>query len=149
MGFDVTVRAQIPEGLTHLDFDVAQVRKGLRAMAAGLRPEARRELSKKQISKPGEAPGRRTGNLARSIQVSASRARQERENRTAWARLEFGSKVTAKNGAYYPAPLIHGRRYGTLQPRLNVLPTVQARHRQEFESRLEDLLTDAIKGWGE
>ncbi len=149
MSSDFAVSAQIPKGLTALDFDTKAVRQGLRRMAAQVRKDARAELSVKRRSKAGEAPGRLTGALRKSLQVVNSRPQAERRKNYIWARVQYGSKLKDKNGAFYAAPLMHGRRDGTLQARMNVLPAMQEQHRAQFSAELEDLLIDNIKGWGE
>ena len=149
MPFDFGARVQIPQGLTSLDVDLAGVRRGLRKMASEVRSEARRELNRDEVSKPGEPPGRRTGTLRSSIQIITSRARTEKRTLNVWARLQYSSRLTAKNGAFYAAPLMYGRKDGRLQARLNVLPAVQEARSELYEERMEQLLIDSIKGWGD
>lgn len=149
MSSDFVVSAKIPAGLTTLDFDAKAVRSGLRRMAQQVRKDARQALSKRQVSAPGEAPGYRTGNLRKSIQIVTSRASREKRTNNIWARLQYGSKLKDKNGAFYAGPLMHGRHDGTLQARMNVLPAMQELRKSEFTAELDELLIDNIKGWGQ
>jgi len=58
----------------NLDFDKAQIRRGMRRAGSVVTKEARRLVSRRRVSRPGEYPGKGTGRLARSIRARVSRS---------------------------------------------------------------------------
>lgn len=65
----IDVHVGLPIGHTRYDFDQRAVRKVIMKEAREIRKLARRLISRKAISKPGDYPGRNTGDLRRSISV--------------------------------------------------------------------------------
>lgn len=100
-----------------IDYDRKAMRKALNAGGALLRKEARRIVSRKAVSLPGEAPGVVTGRLMRSIGIVT------RGSKGGWVKV---GPRTIKGSAFYPAFLFHGT--DTLAPRENYM--VQALENQ-------------------
>lgn len=65
----IDVVVELPRGYKNIDFDQKKVRKVILKEAREIRKIARRLVARRAISKPGEFPGRGTGELMRSIKV--------------------------------------------------------------------------------
>ena len=102
-----------------IDYDRKAMRKALNAGGALLRKEARRIVSRKAVSLPGEAPGVVTGRLMRSIGIV------KRGSKGGWVKV---GPRTIKGSVFYPAFLFYGRKKGDLEPRANFM--VQALENQ-------------------
>jgi len=82
-----------------IDYDTKQMRAALVRGAASVRKEARRLLSRRAVSKPGEVPGRRSGNLRRAIGVVS------KGTKGGW--IKVGPR-SIDNSIFYPAFLFYG-----------------------------------------
>lgn len=89
-------------GLSHLDYDKRLIRKALNQGGAEVRKAARRLVSRRAISHPGEFPGQDSGALMRSIQI------YKRGTRGGWVKI--GPTKTEEMSVFYPAFLFYGVR---------------------------------------
>lgn len=86
-------------GHSRIDFDKKLVRKAMRKFGAEIRKDARRRVSRRAISVPGEYPGRTTGALFKSIQSKVSKS---------GFLVRIWPEKTAAMTAFYPAFLFYG-----------------------------------------
>lgn len=82
-----------------IDYDRKKMRAALVRGAGAVRKEARRLLSRRATSKPGEVPGRQQGQLWRAIGVVS------KGNKGGWVKI--GPK-TIRGSSFYPAFLFYG-----------------------------------------
>ena len=82
-----------------IDYDRKAMRKALREGAAVVRKEARRILSRRVVSLPGEFPGQQSGALKRSIGIVS------RGSKGGWVKVGVRS---IPNSVFYPAFLFYG-----------------------------------------
>lgn len=95
-----------------IDYDRKKMRAALVRGAGTVRKEARRLVSRRAVSRPGEMPGRESGDLWRAIGVVS------RGSKGGWL------KVAPKkiNGSqFYPAFLFYGSQKTGLEPRGNYM----------------------------
>lgn len=105
-GVELNVRMT---GHERIDFDRKKIRKALRANGRMIQKEARRLVSRRAVSSAGEAPGRDTGALFRSIKTKVSRS---------GFLAKIAPQKTAEMGDhFYPAYLYYGVRAGSTRTR--------------------------------
>lgn len=63
------ISAEIEKPFRFADFDVRVLKRHLRKQANKIRKEARRLVSKRGVSNPGDFPGLRTGRMRKGIKV--------------------------------------------------------------------------------
>lgn len=97
---DITLR--IPKGFKYADFDVKALKKGLRKEGGEIAKEARKLVSKKDVSAPGENPGRDTGTLRKSIKNKVSKS--------GFTATIKPWKIPAMGEHFYPAYVYYGHR---------------------------------------
>lgn len=128
------------------------MRKAMRAVGADIRKAARRKVARRAISTAGQAPGKDTGVLQRSIKYRVSRP-----GLLVVIRPE---KTEAMGKDFYPAYLNYGvRRNGRssgpdqgergagfykLAPRLNYMEETLDERREYARQVLSTALTDAL-----
>lgn len=86
-------------GHSRIDFDKVQVRRAMRKIGAKVRKDARRLVSRRAVSEADEYPGKRTGELARSIKSKVSRP---------GFLVAVRPDKTTRMDAFYPAFLGYG-----------------------------------------
>ncbi|MGJ8619612.1 MAG: hypothetical protein ACSHWN_04715 [Methylophilaceae bacterium] len=133
------VRSSI-KGFKRVDFEVKNIRKTLRAEASPIRKTARRLISSKRTSDPGDYAGRRTGLLKKAIKLKVARSGMS----VAVAPFREGRMRDSKNG-FYPAFLVYGRKDGSLKPRKNQMQEAFARHRQHAQDAIYNTVQRSIK----
>lgn len=90
-------------GHSTIDFDKRTVRKAMRAIGIDVRRTARRMVSRRAVSKPGEYPGRDTGALMRSIRYRVSNP---------GFLVRIAPMTIEGANSFYPAILAYGVRSG-------------------------------------
>ena len=95
-----------------IDYDRKKMRAALVRGAGALRKEARRLLSRRAVSRPGEVPGRASGMLWRAIGVVS------KGSKGGW--LKVGPK-SIRGRKFYPAFLFYGSKKTGLEPRGNYM----------------------------
>lgn len=90
---------QFEQPLSFPDFDKRAVKAGHRTVGKEVRAIARKLVSRKAVSKPGEFPGKGTGALQRAIRMRVSKS-------------GFSVAVYSqmKEKPYYPAFVVYGHR---------------------------------------
>lgn len=112
--------------------------EGLKGASKVVRQHAKKLVGKKRISKPGEVPGRQSGDLRRNIKIVNSK----RKDRM-WSKVQVS---TIKDKFFYPAVLQAGRKKGSiLKPRQDPMALAYSQHKQECEQIIEDAVVKAIK----
>lgn len=91
-----------PNGFKYPDFDIKTLKKGLRKNGSLVAKEAKRLVSKKGVSEPGEYPGRQSGALRRSIKAKVSRP--------GYTVTVKPYKIPAMGEHFYPAYVYYGHR---------------------------------------
>lgn len=121
------------QGHSRIDFRASGVRKSMRKAGRVVTKEARRLVSRRAISGPGEYPGRDSGELRRSIEAKVSRS---------GFLVNIRHKKTAAMDAFYPAFLHYGSKENNLEPRGNYI--VDALERRDREVR--GIVLDGLAG---
>jgi len=117
-----------------IDFDKKPIRKVVRRAGQDVQKTARRLVNRKgKVSKAGEYPGRRTGELFRSI-----RSKQ----RNPFVAIIRPNKTAAMK-AYYPLFLLKGTK--NLDPRGDVFGDALEAETPQIVPKLQTALADALK----
>jgi hypothetical protein len=137
-------------GHSRIDFDKKQVRKAMRKFGAEIRKDARRRVSRKAISAPGDYPGRDSGNLFRSITSLVSKS---------GFMVRISPEKTAGMKEFYPAFLHYGvtgksRRKDhreqpkegkwRIAPRANYMTAALEARKDSIRTGLRNMLQDAL-----
>lgn len=141
------------DGLKRSDYDRKEIRKALRKVGSEVRKTARRMVSRKAVSAPGEAPGRQSGVLRKSIKAKVSRSGYS---------VSIYPDKTADMDVFYPAFVVYGHRgpgsetakearshrarvgKKVAQPRANYVVEAAAKHERSFERSMADVLGRSI-----
>lgn len=124
------------EGYSRIDFDKRQVRKGMREVGRDLQKEARKLVSRRAISSPGQNPGRRTGAMYRAIKYKVSRP---------GFLVRIAPQKTAEMGEdFYPAFLHHGSVKINLKARNNFMVEALDRRTPNTRNVLLRVLENAL-----
>ena len=101
------------EGFSRIDFDKTKIRRSMRTLGRDVQKEARKLISRKAISQPGQNPGRMTGATYRSIKYRVSRP---------GFLVRIAPYKTAEMGQdFYPAYLHYGSEKNNLKARKNYM----------------------------
>ena len=119
-----------------IDYDRKAMRKALREGAAEIRKEARRIVSRRAISLPGEFPAMQTGALKRAIGIIG------RGSRGGW--IKVGVRKTPEMKDFYPAFLFYGSAKTGLAKRGNFMTTALATKRDSIRSNIQSALRDSL-----
>lgn len=133
------VRASI-KGFKQVDFKVKNIRKTLKSEGSPISKIAKKLISKKRKSRPGEFSGRQTGLFKKSIKVKAARNGMS----VAVAPFRIGRMLHSDDG-FYPAFLVYGKRDGTLQPRKNQMEEAFKQRKQHARDAIYNTLQSSIK----
>jgi hypothetical protein len=130
-------------GHDRIDFDKRQIRRALRVAGRAVQKEARRQVSRKAISAAGEAPGRQTGTLSRSIKVKVGGG-------GFWVKVAPQKTEGMKD--FYPAFLWYGvkskpesGRQWRIAPRANYMTIALEAKREASRQVLATALSSALK----
>jgi len=118
-----------------IDYDRKAMRRALSRGAADVRKEARRLLSRRAISAPGEMPGMVTGDLRRAIGIVS------RGTKGGWVKIAPRSIEGSK---FYPAFLFYGSRKRNIAPRGNYMAEALQRRRESVRSMIQSALRDSL-----
>lgn len=124
------------EGFSRIDFDRTKVRKGMREVGRDVQKEARKLVSRRAVSRPGQNPGRRSGALFRAIKYKVSRP---------GFLVRIAPQKTAEMGEYfYPAFLQYGSVKINLKARNNYMVEALERRTPNTRSVLLHVLENAL-----
>lgn len=148
----------------NLEFDRRKVRKAYVAIARDVQHEARRLVSRRAVSKAGEAPGMQTGALEKSIGFYVPRASKSRPGFMAIVRPNQpkGQDLQRMPDPFYPAFLFYGVRRGAkrgkshkagasggtpwrIEPRKNFMAQALINQRYQIQRKLFSALKDSVK----
>ncbi len=118
-----------------IDYDRKAMRRALVKGAAQVRKEARRIVSRRAISNPGEFPGLQTGALKRAIGIVG------RGSKGGWVKI--GVK-TIKGQDFYPAFLFYGSPKTNLAKRGNFMTSALAAKREAVRSNIREALKTSL-----
>lgn len=119
-----------------IDYDRRLMRRSLVKGAAVIRKEARRLISRRAISAPGEMPGRESGALHRAVGIVS------RGSKGGWVKV--GVRKTAEMKFFYPAPLFYGSAKTGLAKRGNFVVTALDNKRETVRSQIRSDLKNAL-----
>lgn len=148
------LKVTVDPGFRVMDYDAKVLKKAMRQSANDVRKEARKLISQRAVSHPGDFPGMQTGAMRQAIKTKVSRS----------GLTAFVTPVkTAKMPVYYPAFVVYGHRgpgSETAQsrrthrkregkkvalPRKNYIYEAALRRQKVFDARMSEALTEAIK----
>lgn len=118
-----------------IDYDSKAMRAALVRGAASVRKEARRQLGRRAVSKPGEAPGRQTGQLWRAIGVVS------KGSKGGWIKV---APRTIDGSVFYPAFLFYGSKDTGLAPRSNYMSDALQNKASSIREEARNALRNAL-----
>ncbi len=146
------LEVRTPDGFTFWDFDKKVIKSALSEVGRDVRKAARQRISKRAVSRPGEPPGKQSGEMQRSIKATVSRSGQ-----SVWIR----PTKTKNMREFYPAFVVFGHRgprsdsakqqskkrdgNKVALPRENFMEVVAEEYRKRFEDRMENAFVEGIK----
>jgi hypothetical protein len=123
-------------GHSRIDFDKKPIKKVLRQQGGEIRKVARRLVSRRAISAPGENPGRVSGVLMRSIKVKVASG-------GFWAKV--APYKTSEMEVFYPAFLFHGSQRRNIAKRANYMAAALDTRRGAAQIAIRSALQGALK----
>lgn len=146
------VEVKTPDGFKFFDFDKKVIRKALREVGRDVRKESRQLISKRAVSRPGEPPGKQSGELQRSVKATLSKS-----GHSVWIR----PAKTSKMRDFYPAFVIFGHRgpgsdsidqrskkrkgQKVAEARQNFIETAANKYAPKFDSHMRDAFSEGFK----
>lgn len=118
-----------------IDYDRKAMRGALRTGAAAVRKEARRIISRRAVSAPGEMPGSQTGALKRSIGIVS------RGSKGGWVKI--GPRKIA-GSVFYPAFLFYGSPKTGLAKRGNFMIAALDTKRESVRGNIREALKNSL-----
>lgn len=118
-----------------IDYDRRAMRKALGQGGKDVIREARRLLSRRSISAPGDIPGEQTGRLKKSIGVVS------RGSKGGWIKI---APRSIKGSAFYPAFLFYGSQKNHLGKRANYMATALQNRREPVRANIRAALKDSL-----
>lgn len=140
----MSAKFEFEKPFTFFDFDKKQLRPHWRDIGKLLRKRMKRDLSKRGRSEPGQAPGRQTGTLSKSLKY--------RVTKTGFS-VFIRSEKTKNMSTFYTPFVVYGHvgpksEMGekVAKPRLNVFADEVERYgEREFPDKALKMLEDALK----
>lgn len=124
------------DGFSRIDFDRRPIRNAMRNIGRDMQREARKLVSRRAISGPGENPGRRTGATQRAIKYRVSRP---------GFLVRIAPFKTAEMGKdFYPAFLHYGSEKNNLKPRKNYMVEALDNRADNTRNALRNALENAL-----
>lgn len=126
-------------GHSMIDFDKKKVRKALRKAGADVRKEARRLVSRRAVSAPGEMPGWDSGDLRKSIRIAKV------GRRGGYVKVEPVRTPHMKAiNMFYPAILYYGSEKNNIEPRKNYMIAALDTKRSEIQRDIKTALETSL-----
>lgn len=119
-----------------IDYDRKALRKALLEGGALVRKEARRIVSRRAVSLPGDAPGSRTGALKRAIGVVG------KGSKGGW--IKIGVRKSKEMKDFYPAFLFYGSAKRNLAKRANFMTDALQAKRDNVRSVIRTALKNSL-----
>lgn len=123
------------KGHSVIYYDRKVMRRAQTRGAADIRKEARRLLSRRAISAPGEIPGMQTGALKRAIGIVS------RGTNGGWVKVGVRKIDGSK---FYPAFLYYGSEKTGLKKRANFMQMALDNRREAVKSVISSALKDSL-----
>ena len=118
-----------------IDYDRKAMRRALVKGGAEVRKAARRLVSRRAISRPGEFPATQTGALKRAIGIVS------KGSKGGWVKVGVRS---IPNSAYYPAFLFYGSPKNGLEKRGNFMVAALDQKREGVRNMIRAALKDSL-----
>lgn len=118
-----------------IDYDRKAMRRALVKGAAQIRKEARRIVSRRAISRPGEVPGMQTGALKRAIGIVS------KGSKGGWVKVGVR---TIQGSVFYPAFLHYGSPKTNLQKRGNFMIQALDVKRETVRDEIREALKNSL-----
>ncbi|HLO63161.1 MAG TPA: hypothetical protein VK165_09385 [Azonexus sp.] len=119
-----------------IDYDRRLMRRSLVKGAGVIRKEARRMISRRAISAPGDMPGMQTGAMRRAVGIVS------KGSKGGWVKV--GVKKTAEMQDFYPAFLFYGSAKTGLAKRGNFIVAALDNKRDTVRSQIRSDLKGAL-----
>lgn len=116
------------QGFERIDFDRKKIRKTMVKLGRDVQKEARRLISRRAVSHPGEYPGLRTGEMRRSIKYKVSKP---------GFLVRIAPYKTERMKDFYPAFVYYGGRKNYMT---DALEHREANAREQLYLTLQDAL---------
>lgn len=124
------------DGFSRIDFDRRKIRKAMQVNGRDVQKAARKLVSRRAISRPGENPGRMTGAMYRSIKYKVSRP---------GFLVRIAPYKTAEMGDdFYPAYLYYGSTKINLKERNNFMVEALDKRSNNVRVVLRNALESAL-----
>lgn len=146
------LEVRTPDGFTFWDFDKKVIKSALSEVGRDVRKAARQRISKRAVSRPGEPPGKQSGEMQRSIKATVSRSGQ-----SVWIR----PTKTKNMREFYPAFVVFGHRgpgsdsidqrskkrkgQKVAEARQNFIETAANKYAPKFDSHMRDAFSEGFK----
>ena len=118
-----------------VDYDRKSMRRALVRGAAAIRQEARRIVSRRAVSMPGEDPGMQSGALRRAIGIVS------KGSKGGWVKVGVRS---IPNSIFYPAFLFYGSPKTGLAKRANFMEEALTAKRSVVRSEVRAALSQCL-----
>lgn len=118
-----------------IDYDRRAMRKALARGAADIRKEARRLVSRRAISNPGDFPASQTGALKRAIGIVS------KGSKGGWVKVGIRR---IPNSVFYPAFLFYGSPKTGLAKRGNFMTAALDERRDSVRSMIQEALKNSL-----
>lgn len=119
-----------------IDYDRKVMRRSLSKGAGIVRKEARRIISRRSISAPGEMPGMQSGALRRAVGIVS------KGSKGGWVKV--GVRKTIEMKDFYPAFLFYGSSKTGLAKRGNFIVAALQTKREAVRSQIRGDLKNAL-----
>lgn len=146
------INVRTPDGFKFVDFDLKPIKKNLRVVGRKVAAASKKAVSRQAISRPGEFPGKQSGELQSGIKHVV-----ERSGRS----VKIIPTKTAKMKVFYPAFVVYGHRAPrtdsiyqqgkkrkgrkVAEPRKNFITEIAKNYGPLFKQQMEEAFDEAIK----
>lgn len=148
------VGVSVDPGFKCVDYDPKALKKPLNDSGKAVAKIARKSISRRAVSEPGQFPGKQTGAMARSIKVKVSKSGYS---------VSIYPTKTKEMPVYYPAFVVYGHRapysetaqesrshkqrsgQKVAAPRKHFIFEAAKKYEKTFQSEMYDALGEAIK----
>lgn len=152
MSSDQFLNVKTPDGFKFVDFDLKPIKKNLRVVGRKVAAASRKAVSREAVSRPGEFPGKRSGELQSGIKHVVVRSGRS---------VKVIPTKTEKMKVFYPAFVVYGHRAPRTDsldqqgkkrkgrkiaaPRKNFITEIAQNYGDFFEKQMEVAFNEAIK----
>jgi|GEM_PF-2727416 hypothetical protein len=134
---NISYQIRVQTRISRLRFDKRDLKKALRQGGGVVRSEARRLISRRAVSLPGQFPGYQSGAMSRSIKIKMGSG-------GGYAKvMPFKTPEMGKD--FYPAYLIYGSNKNNLKPRKDFILAALEKKRAEIKRMIIRSVINAVR----